>query len=87
MGKAGRFGGTWAVVDIATDFLQWLNPYFKVLFMRDYWQMKTIEMQNENLLNRKIQQFFLEKISENTLEANRMVNDLIYMIREKDNKS
>jgi len=58
-----------------------------VLFTRDYWRMKTLELQNQNTIDKKTQQFLLGKISENTLEAHQMVNDLIKMIEEKEKKS
>ena len=46
--KSGRFGGTWAVFDIAADFMMWVSAPFKVWFVKEFRLMKEAE-QTRNL--------------------------------------
>jgi hypothetical protein len=46
--KAGRYGGTYAHVDIAFEFASWLSPEFKYFVIRDYQRLKTDEAQKLN---------------------------------------
>ena len=41
--KSGRFGGTWAVFDIAADFMMWVSAPFKVWFVKEFRLMKEAE--------------------------------------------
>lgn len=41
--KAGRYGGTFANVDIAFEFASWLSPEFKYFVIRDYQRLKAEE--------------------------------------------
>ncbi len=38
--KSGRYGGTWAHKDIALEFLTWLDPTFKVYFIKEFQRLK-----------------------------------------------
>lgn len=39
----GRYGGTFAHIDIAFEFATWLEPRFKLFLIRDYRRLKTQE--------------------------------------------
>lgn len=41
--KSGRYGGTWAHKDIALEFLTWLDPTFKVYFIKEFQRLKDEE--------------------------------------------
>ncbi len=41
--KAGRYGGTFAHVDIAMEFASWVSPEFKLYIIKDYQRLKTDE--------------------------------------------
>lgn len=41
--KAGRYGGTFAHVDIAMEFASWISPEFKLYIIKDYQRLKTDE--------------------------------------------
>ncbi|MDL2318438.1 KilA-N domain-containing protein [Eubacteriales bacterium OttesenSCG-928-A19] len=41
--KAGRYGGTFAHVDIALEFASWISPEFKLYIIKDYQRLKTDE--------------------------------------------
>jgi len=41
--KAGRYGGTYAHVDIAMEFASWVSPEFKLYIIKDYQRLKTDE--------------------------------------------
>jgi KilA-N domain len=40
---AGRYGGTYAHKDIATEFCSWLSPEFKLLLIREFQRLKDQE--------------------------------------------
>ena len=55
--KAGRYGGTYAHVDIAFEFATWISPEFKVYLIKDYKRLKNDENSRLSLswnLNREI---------------------------------
>ena len=41
--KSGRYGGTFAHVDIAMEFASWISPEFKLYIIKDYQRLKTYE--------------------------------------------
>ena len=41
--KSGRYGGTFAHVDIAMEFASWISPEFKLYIIKDYKRLKTDE--------------------------------------------
>ena len=41
--KSGRYGGTFAHVDIAMEFASWISPEFKLYIIKDYERLKTDE--------------------------------------------
>ena len=41
--KSGRYGGTYAHVDIAMEFASWVSPEFKLYIIKDYQRLKTEE--------------------------------------------
>ncbi|MDR2719596.1 MAG: KilA-N domain-containing protein, partial [Nitrososphaerota archaeon] len=41
--KAGRYGGTFAHVDIAMEFASWISPEFKLYIIKDYQRLKSDE--------------------------------------------
>jgi hypothetical protein len=59
--KSGRYGGTYAHVDIALEFTTWLDPVLKVYLVKDYQRLKSEESRQLNQewnLNR-----FLSKVN------------------------
>lgn len=44
----GRYGGTYAHIDIAFEFATWLEPKFKLLLIRDYRRLKAQEAKRLN---------------------------------------
>lgn len=47
--KAGRYGGTFAHVDIALEFASWISPEFKLYIIKDYQRLKTDENYQQSL--------------------------------------
>lgn len=47
--KSGRYGGTYALVDIAFDFASWISPEFRLYLVKDYRQLKQNESSHLNL--------------------------------------
>ena len=43
LSKAGRYGGTFAHLDIALEFASWVSPEFKLYLIKDYQRLKTDE--------------------------------------------
>ena len=41
--KSGRYGGTFAHVDIAMEFASWISPEFKLYIIKDYQRLKSDE--------------------------------------------
>jgi hypothetical protein len=55
--KSGRYGGTYAHIDIAMSFATWISPEFQLLIMKDYRRLKSDESNRLSLswnLNREI---------------------------------
>ena len=61
---AGRGGGSWAVFQIAAEFMMWISARFKVWFIKDYEVMK----RNELLEEKNLDKFFAQKNIDNLLE-------------------
>lgn len=70
--EQGRFGGTYAHNAIALEFCSVISPAFKLGVYVDYLTLK--EKAAQNLLN--TYEFFLEKIEDNTLEANQLTRTI-----------
>lgn len=47
--RPGRYGGTYAVTDIAFEFAAWVSPEFRLYLIKDYQQLKQQENSPENL--------------------------------------
>lgn len=47
--KAGRYGGTYAHIDIAFEFGSWISPQFKLYLIKEYQRLKQIETNVYNL--------------------------------------
>jgi len=41
--KSGRYGGTFAHIDIAMEFASWISPEFKLYIIKDYQRLKNDE--------------------------------------------
>lgn len=55
--KSGRYGGTFAHLDIAFEFASWISPEFKLYIIKDYERLKADENSKLSLtwnLNREI---------------------------------
>lgn len=46
--KAGRYGGTYAHIDIALGFCYWLSPAFQLYVLKEFQRLKTIEVNEMN---------------------------------------
>lgn len=47
--KAGRYGGTFAHIDIALEFASWVSPEFKLYIIKDYQRLKTSDSARQQL--------------------------------------
>lgn len=47
--KAGRYGGTYAHVDLAFEFASWIEPKFKVRLIRDYRRLRSEEAKRKRI--------------------------------------
>ena len=47
--SSGRYGGTYAHVDIAFEFGMWISPQFKLYLIKEYQRLKQIESNQYNL--------------------------------------
>lgn len=47
--SSGRYGGTYAHIDIAFEFGMWISPQFKLYLIREYQRLKQIENNQYNL--------------------------------------
>lgn len=70
--EAGRYGGTYAHNAIAIEFCTAISPAFKLGVYTDYLELK--EHQAQQWL--KSYQFYLDKLENTTLEANKIAQDL-----------
>ncbi|MBU7544293.1 KilA-N domain-containing protein [Weissella cibaria] len=55
--RSGRYGGTYAHIDIAFEFAAWISPEFRLYLYKDYQQLKTSETNKLNIdwnLNREL---------------------------------
>lgn len=79
LSDAGRYGGTYAHSIIALEFCAAVSPAFKLGVFADYLELK--EQNAQRWL--KSYQFYLEKIENNTLEANQFARDLLDDARQQ----
>ena len=84
--KSGKYGGTWAVMDIAINFMFWLSPRFQVWFIKEFKAMKQKELNSSIAEKSVMHQWLLEKIEDNALENNRLARDLQELILPKSDK-
>ena len=47
--NSGRYGGTYAHVDIAFEFGMWISPQFKLYLIKEYQRLKQVESNQYNL--------------------------------------
>ena len=47
--KAGRYGGTYAHMDIALNFAMWISPEFQLLIVKEFQRLKNEESKTKNL--------------------------------------
>ena len=73
--ERGRYGGTYAHVEIAFEFATWLNPEFKVYFFKEWIDMK-LQQSDQTV------QFALHKAKNNLQEA----ADWIELVEQKKKK-
>ncbi len=76
--EQGRYGGTYAHNAIALEFCSVISPAFKLGVYVDYLNLK--ENAAQNMLAQY--EFFLTKIGDDTLEANRLASDLLDNIKQ-----
>ena len=50
--KSGRYGGTFAHLDIALEFASWVSIEFKLYILKEFQRLKTEE--NERLKSKKM---------------------------------
>lgn len=67
--EKGKYGGTYAHDEIAIQFSNWFNPLVYIHFIKAFKELAAIE--------KKSTQFYLNKIFNNTLEANQLTKFLI----------
>jgi len=79
----GRYGGTFANFDIATNFMMWLSSVFQIWFVRDYRRMKEIELSEEL----KLEKFYAQKNVDNLMESLRNEQNRLEQLRTKTKKS
>ena len=65
--KSGRYGGTFAHVDIAFEFASWMDPVFKLHIYQEFKRLKSIEYQQHKLEWNETR--FLSKINAGILSA------------------
>jgi len=78
--EAGRYGGTFAHNAIALEFCAAVSPAFKLGVYVDYIELKDTKMQK--WLN--TYRFYLDKIDDFSLEANRMTRTLKASLEEEE---
>ncbi len=78
LSEAGKYGGTYAHNAIALEFCSAVSPAFKLGVYSDYLELK--EKAAQSLIS--TYKFYLEKIEDNTLEANQLAR----MLTEEFNK-
>lgn len=75
---AGRYGGTYAHNAVALEFCSAISPAFKLGVYSDYLELK--EQAAQSLL--EAYSFYMRKIEDSTLEANRYAHDINKAIEE-----
>lgn len=77
--QTGRNGGSWAVFQIASEFMMWISARFKVWFIKDYEQMKRKEL----LESKNLDKFFAQKNVDNLLESLRYEQDRLDKLNDE----
>ncbi len=80
--ESGRYGGTWAVFDIAASCMMWLSAKFKVWFIQDYRRMKEAEL--HSLL--EFDEWKSQKKVDGLMEVLRFEQEELKIIKEKKKK-
>lgn len=75
----GRYGGTWAVFDIAAELMMWINARFKVWFIADYKRMKINELQSDT----QARLWRSQKKIDGLMEVLRFEQDELRMLKEQ----
>ena len=78
----GRYGGSWAVFDIAVELMMWINAQFKVWFIADYKRMKELEVKN----NTDYKLWRAEKKVDGLLEVLRFEQDEVEELKRLKSK-
>lgn len=76
--KSGKYGGTYAHHLIALEFCSTMSPEFRFKVFHEYLEMK----QNDAQQWLKEHEFYLRKIEDNSLENNRLAQDLKQNIKQ-----
>jgi len=71
--------GSWAIFEIASEFMMWIHAKFKVWFMKDYKRMKL----EERKLLLKTEKFLANKNVDNLLESLRNEQDRVETINKE----
>jgi len=79
--ESGRYGGTWAVFDIAASCMMWLSAKFKVWFIQDYRLMKESELRAQLTA----EEWQTQKKVDGLTEVLRFEKDELKLIQEKRN--
>ncbi len=78
--EAGKYGGTYAHNAIAMEFCATISPAFKLGVYVDYLELK--EQQAQQWL--QTYQFYINKMEENALDSNRMIQDMKSKFKKLD---
>ena len=79
--RRGRYGGTFAHVDIAFEFATWLSPELKFYLIKEFQRLKTEEAQRLNLEYNEIR--FLTKVNY-TLQTKAIEENIIPRLSKAD---
>lgn len=79
--SSGRYGGTYAHIEIAFEFATWLNPEFKVLFFQQWVQMKENEFKNNGI------EWTLTKMISNSMENVILAESTLKQVRGEDEET
>lgn len=78
--NGGRYGGTYAHIEIAFEFTTWLSPEFKVLFFKEWVRMKDSELlKNDGI------EWTLKKLLSNSLENQILIESINEVLLKKGN--
>lgn len=80
--QSGRYGGTWAVFDIAADFMMWISAPFKVWFVKEFRLMK----QTDDINKLAYDEWKSQKKVDSLMEVLRFEQDELKLIQEKKEK-